>query len=138
MSTSSDSQKPACVTCNMALGANYWHRGACGHHQHEHCALPAIRAGKSYCPRCPQPTRPTAIGAGTVVLGSDSEQIRIVATQLRTEREVNARFTSLFGEMTSALPTPLSPSNNGGACVTSFDNLFLHSVRALSLSNRSV
>lgn len=90
--------KNSCITCGIVLGPNYWHRGACGHHQHEHCALPAIRAGKGYCPRCPQPTRPTAIGAGTVVLGSDSEQISIVAAQLRTEREVNNRFATGFGE----------------------------------------
>lgn len=71
------------------MGADYLHRGSCSHHQHLHCALPAIRAGKGYCPSCPVPHRPSSMhGAGTVVLGSDSEQIKLVAAQLRAEREV--------------------------------------------------
>ena len=114
MSTTSDLKTAAaaaaatCITCCLALGPNYFHRGACGHHQHEQCALPAIRAGKGYCPRCPPPQRPTAIGAGTVVLGNDGEQIRMVAAQLRAEREVNYR--SLYNTATSPPSSSSVPS----------------------------
>ncbi len=99
MSTTSNSM--SCVTCQLALGANYWRRDDCGHHQCARCAVPCIKANKTYCHGCEAPARPTANMLGALVLGTDSEQIARVAKALRAEREVrlrsnNASITSMF------------------------------------------
>lgn len=75
-----------CAICEKTVGGEYAHR-ACGHHICWLCHIPLIRAGKTFCTRCPPPTLATEDVSGNLVTGSDGEQNLVVAQMLRAERE---------------------------------------------------
>jgi len=76
-----------CVVCGQTIPQKSDHvRRACGHHLCMACAVPLLRAGKSYCVRCPAPRLATANFEGSLVLGTDGEQNERVAALMRQER----------------------------------------------------
>lgn len=77
----------SCVICNTSLVGDYMHRATCKHHQCFGCAVPMIRAGKTFCPRCPIPELGNERLEGNLVLGYDNKQNQLVADELRAERD---------------------------------------------------